>query len=107
MTVNGKVTGSADVSMIGAGTLRLNADNSTTLSSNFNVAAGTLGVVGNLALGTGDVNLNGGNLSVLWDGTAATNGGTPETLTVGNTVIMNTTAATITVGRSPPRNSPR
>jgi len=40
---------------------------------------------------------NGGTLSVLWDGTAATNGGSPETLTLTNAVTVNTATAGISV----------
>jgi autotransporter-associated beta strand protein len=104
LQINGKITATTTVSVIGAGILRLVGDNTATLTSgaNFNVAAGTLQVVGALPLGpnTTPVNLNGGNLSVQWDGTLVSNGVSPETLNISNAVTMNTTAATITVDRA-------
>jgi autotransporter-associated beta strand protein len=86
--------------MIGAGSLVVNANNTGAFTGVWNASAGTLAGVGPGSLAGQPINLNGGNLSLLWDGTSVNAGANLETAAYNNAVTMFTTAATITVDRA-------
>ncbi len=102
LRLDGRITSASSqpITMIGAGTLIVNANNSGTFTGVWNANAGTLTGVGPNSLAGQAVSLNGGVLSLLWDGTSVDAGGTPETAVYGDALTMNTAAATINVDRA-------
>lgn len=106
LAVGGAISGAGGLAKAGPGTLVLSSAN--TFSGGVNLTAGTLAIGSDLALGTGQLNLNGGSIGAAIqsvDGTAHTitnslnfGGGAGATTIFGGTANLKFTATSIVNG---------